>query len=125
MIGLGLLLLSSFTSIEGDGVRLDVDAQMRSRVVATLDSATPLGPFSDSETLLTSDGEVRSFALQSREESEVSDALGAGHSVVLTGRSGDLLKRVVHARSDRHDQNRGLSGNGRAERRQNNNSYQQ
>ena len=37
---LGLLLLTSFTSVDGDGLRLEFDAQMRSRVVAVVWTAT-------------------------------------------------------------------------------------
>ena len=94
MLAAGLLLLSSITSIHGDGLRLDFDAQMRSRVVATLGAEATLGPYTESESLLTTDGELGGFALESRVEAEVSDALGAGHSVVLTGRSGAVTKRI-------------------------------
>ena len=94
MIGLGLLLLGSFTSVAGDGVRLDFDAQMRSRVVATLDGELSLGPYEYSDTLLTGGGELRDFKLESRTEAELSDALGQGHAVILSGRAGSVLKRV-------------------------------
>ena len=94
MIALSLLLLASATAVEGDGLRLDIDAQMHSRVVATLDGDLPLGPYTESETLLTAAGELHDFKLATRDESEVKDALGTGHSVVLTGRSGDIVKRL-------------------------------
>jgi hypothetical protein len=48
MIALALLL--AFAHVEGDGVRLEVDARMRSRVVATFAGETVLGPISESET---------------------------------------------------------------------------
>ncbi len=73
---------------------LDFDDHMRSRVVASLDGELPLGPYTYSETLLTGGGELRDFALQSREETEISDSLGAGHAVILTGRAGSVIKRV-------------------------------
>ena len=38
---------------------------------------------------------------------------------------GDLVKRVVHARGNRHDQTGGLCSDGRAERRGHCNSYRQ
>ena len=94
MIALGLLLLTSFTSVRGDGLRLDYDDHMRSRVVASLEGDGPLGPYTYSEALLTGSGELRDFALESREELEITDALGAGHEVILTGRAGSVLKRV-------------------------------
>ena len=94
MIALGLALLTSFTPVAGDGLRLEFDPQMRSRVIAELPAEVPLGPFTYSETLLTKDGELRDFALQSHEEVPVSDSLGQGKAVILTGRSGAVLKRV-------------------------------
>jgi alpha-galactosidase len=94
MIGPALLLLSSFTSVTGDGIRLDVDAHMHTRVVAMLGGEVRLGPFGESESLRTPSGDVGDFTLESRTEADVEDALGAGHSVVLTGRSGDLVKRL-------------------------------
>ncbi len=94
MLGLGLLLLSSVTAVSGDGLRLEFDAQMRSRVVTTLGAEAILGPYTESETLLTAEGELHGFTLESRVETEVSDTLGGGHSVILTGRSGAISKRV-------------------------------
>ena len=49
MIALGLALLSSFTSVPGEGLRLEFDPQMRSRVVASLPDELTLGPYSSSE----------------------------------------------------------------------------
>ena len=93
MIALSLVMLASFTAT-GDGLRLEFDAQMHSRVVSTLDGTQPLGPISESETLLTAGGELRDFKFEDRAEAEVSDELGVGHAVVLTGRSGAVVKRV-------------------------------
>ncbi len=91
MIGLGLVLLSSFTSVGGDGLRLEFDDHMRSRVVASLDGEVSVGPYTYSEALLTAGGELRDFALETREEADITDALGAG-----TSRS---LSRAAPARS--------------------------
>jgi alpha-galactosidase len=84
--------------VAGDGIRLEFDAQMRSRVVAPFASSTPLGPFLDSETLLTSAGQAPAFALEDRSEEPMTDALGTGQRVTLVGRSGDLVKRVAITR---------------------------
>jgi alpha-galactosidase len=92
MIALALLL--SFAHVDGDGVRLEVDAQMRSRVVATFAGNAVLGPFSESETLLTAAGEVGGFAFEGRAEDAVTDALGSGRRVTLVGRAGTVSKRV-------------------------------
>ena len=79
---------------DGDGLRLEFDAGMRSRVVDTQGGGTALGPFTDSETLLTASGELRNFHLEGREEADVNDELGAGHALRLTGRAGAVRKRV-------------------------------
>jgi alpha-galactosidase len=92
MIALALLL--AFAHVEGDGVRLEVDARMHTRVVATFAGETALGPFSESETLLTAAGEVGGFALEGREEDAVSDALGNGRRVTLVGRAGAVSKHL-------------------------------
>lgn len=94
MIGLSLLMMASFTAAQGDGLRVEFDAEMRSRVVETIGAAHIAGPFTWSETLLTADGELRRFALQSHEEADVNDELGMGHAIRLTGRAGSLTKRV-------------------------------
>ena len=82
------------TAVDGDGIRLEFDARMRSRVVATFASETLLGPFEESETLLTAAGALGDFALEGREEEAVSDALGNGRCVTLTGHAGRVAKRV-------------------------------
>ena len=94
MIGLGLVLLSSFTAVGGDGLRLEFDDHMRSRLVASLDGEVAVGPYTYSEALLTAGGELREFAPESREEADINDALGPGHEVTITGRAGSILKRV-------------------------------
>ena len=81
-------------AVDGDGIRLEFDSRMRSRVVATFAGETALGPFEESETLLTATGALGDFALESREEAAVSDALGDGRRVTLTGHAGRIAKRV-------------------------------
>ena len=80
--------------VDGDGIRLEFDERMRSRVVATFAGETPLGPFEESETLLTASGALGDFALEGREESAVNDALGDGRRVTLIGHAGRIAKRV-------------------------------
>jgi len=87
--------------VDAQGFHLEFDAQMRSRVVADEGGAsTVLGPWEASETLATTAGTVREFALDGREERAVRDALGAGRQVVLTGRAQDVaagLRKTVSA----------------------------
>jgi alpha-galactosidase len=80
--------------VDGDGIRLEFDAHMHSRVVATFDGETPLGPFAESETLLTAAGALADFTLESRDEATTSDALGAGRRVTLVGHAGRIEKHV-------------------------------
>ena len=80
--------------VDGDGIRLEFDGRMKSRVVATFAGETPLGPFEDSETLLTAAGALGDFTLESRDEAPVKDAIGEGRRVTLTGHAGRLAKRV-------------------------------
>ncbi|HXY42365.1 MAG TPA: alpha-galactosidase, partial [Vicinamibacteria bacterium] len=92
MIALALLL--SLVRVDGDGVRLEFDERMRSRVVATFAGVTVLGGFSESEVLLTASGESGGFLFQSRAEDAVTDVLGEGRRVTLVGHAGSLGKRV-------------------------------
>jgi alpha-galactosidase len=94
MLGLTILVLSSVVQVQGDGLRLEFDRQMHSRVVATLDGEKPLGPFSDSESLRTSMGVLSDFAFKSRADDAITDALGQGHRVTLTGRKGAVTKQI-------------------------------
>jgi alpha-galactosidase len=81
-------------AVLGDGIRLEFDRGMKSRVVATTGAVRPLGPFTESETFETAAGEVGGFTLQSQATDLVSDAFGEGRRTILTGRSGALVKEV-------------------------------
>jgi len=87
-------MLASFTAVQGDGLRLEFDTHMRSRVVSSVGTAHIAGPFSYSETLLTAGGELRDFTLTGQEQVDVNDELGMGHAWRLTGRAGLVEKRV-------------------------------
>ena len=80
--------------VAGDGIRLEFDGQMRSRVIATTGAETVLGPFTESETLTTDGGEAGGFALERVRSDTVTDALGEGRRTTLTGRAGALVKEV-------------------------------
>jgi alpha-galactosidase len=89
-----LLVLASAAAVQGDGIRLEFDEGMKTRVVATFGRETVLGPFTESETLLTQEGEARGFAFQAAETGPVADTLGEGRRTVVTGRAGSLVKEV-------------------------------
>jgi alpha-galactosidase len=94
MIAATLLLLGSAAAVQGDGIRLEFDADMKSRVVATAGAETVLGPFTESETLVTAAGESAGFALESESSDTVTDALGEGRRTTFVGSSGTLVKEV-------------------------------
>src|SRR5918995_135859 len=93
-LGASLLLLTSAAAVQGDGIRLEFDDRMQSRVVATSPKETALGPFTESETLLTGKGEVGRFVLEDQKQDTVSDAFGRGRRTTLSGRSGSVVKQV-------------------------------
>jgi alpha-galactosidase len=81
-------------AVQGEGIRLEIDGGMRSRVVATAGTETVLGPFTDSESLTTGEGETGRFAFQSASSDAVKDALGEGRRTTLVGKSGSLVKEI-------------------------------
>jgi len=92
---IGALLLSAAAAIvQGDGIRLEFDESMRTRVVETLSAEKILGPYSESETLLTDKGEISHFSFQRRTQDSFTDALGTGQRTTLTGVTGAVLKQV-------------------------------
>ena len=95
-MGASLLVLAAAVAVvQGDGIRLEFDEQMRSRVVETSQTGdTALGPFSDSEQLRTGSGDARSFTFTRRIESTVKDALGEGKRISLSGCAGTISKQV-------------------------------
>src|SRR6185503_5184389 len=94
MIGAAVLMLAAAASVQGEGIRLEFDGQMQTRVVATSNVDEALGPFTESESLLTAKGPFGGFALQRQATEAVADALGEGRRAVLTGRAGALTKEV-------------------------------
>ena len=94
ILGATLLLLGSAAAVQGDGIRLEFDGAMRSRVVATMGPETALGPFTESETLLTDAGEAGGFAYEAERTEDVTDTLGDGRRTTLIGKAGTLVKEV-------------------------------
>jgi alpha-galactosidase len=94
MISAAVLVLAAAASVQGDGIRLEFDRQMQTRVVATGNGDVALGPFTESESLLIAKGSIGGFALQQQATEPVADALGEGRRTVLTGRAGALTKEI-------------------------------
>ena len=81
--------------IQSAVLQIEFDQQLHSRVVPLFDSAASLFvPFSASETV-TGVGHIWSdFTLTSSQRGRVSDVFGAGERLTLTGKSGDLDKKI-------------------------------
>jgi alpha-galactosidase len=102
MFAVALLFAAAATSpapppsitVQGEGVRVEFDSSLRSRIVTPSNGNEPLGPFTDSEVLLTNGSELAHFELVDRSEGDVTDALGSGHRVTLRARQKSLLKQV-------------------------------
>ena len=81
--------------VRGDGMRLEFDAHMRTRVVASLAGQDlVLGPFALSETLQATTGEYRDFALEHVSDEALADGFGPGRRVSVSGHCGLLRKTV-------------------------------
>jgi len=89
-----VLALSALALVQGDGLRLEFDEHMQTRIVATGATEEVLGPFTASETLRTDTGELGTFMFEERREDAVHDVLGDGVRVTLTGHAGSIAKIV-------------------------------
>jgi len=90
----GALKASTDLEIQSSVLRIEFDRNLRSRIVALFGpSPQLLAPFSASETV-TGVRTWSNFALSATHRERVSDALGAGERLSLTGKSGDLRKDV-------------------------------
>lgn len=104
--GLGLsrhaLALDSAV-VRGDGLRIEFDANMRTRLVANVaGKEVPLGPFAPSEILGAATREYRDFALERVADEALADAFGTGRRRSVSGRSGSVLKTVFVDVYDAH-----------------------
>jgi len=82
--------------IESKVLRVEFDRKLHSRIVPMSGPATArdLVPFSASEVIVGTDRTLSDFAFVSRQHQTVSDIFGAGERLVLTGKSGSLMKNV-------------------------------
>ncbi|MBZ5572549.1 MAG: alpha-galactosidase [Acidobacteriia bacterium] len=86
---------SADLQIQSQILRIEFDRKLHSRVVPLFDGAAKrLVPFSASETVSGADRTWSNFPLASSHRERVSDIFGAGERLTLTGKSGDLRKRI-------------------------------
>ena len=82
--------------VQGKNIRLEFNSSLDSRVVASFDGKDiALGEFGPSETITIDGAEMADFALTSRRQQNLRDALGPGRQITLTGTSGSLQKTVL------------------------------
>jgi alpha-galactosidase len=89
--------------LDGQGIRLEFDDVLHSRVVSTLGGVDlELGPFAPSESASVAGVEVDRFALAGHELGEITDSFGRGRGRRLTvrGVAAGLAKTVVVATDD-------------------------
>ena len=81
--------------VESPSLRIEFDKSMRSRVIARFGTKEiPIGGFSASETVKSSDRVWYDFALDSQKHERITDAYGTGEKLTLTGASGVLRKSL-------------------------------
>ncbi len=81
--------------VAGNGIRIEFDASMHSRVVATPESGdVVVGEYSPSESIRLAGREITDFPLQSHTESACNDSIGTGRRYVFTGERKGLRKTV-------------------------------
>jgi alpha-galactosidase len=83
------------TVVRGQGLQVEFDARMQTRIVATLGGQeVALGPFARSETLQTDVREYGDCALERVADEALVDAFGPGRRVSVSGRCGPVRKTV-------------------------------
>ena len=83
-------------SIESQRLRVEFDHNMRSRLAAKMKGREiALGPFSASETVEGKDRSWYDFRLDSQMHERVTDSIGGGERLTLSGSSGILRKSVA------------------------------
>lgn len=93
MLSIAAAVLSTLVGVQGDGIRLEYDAQMRSRVVSTIDGAMPLGEFQAAEALFTA-VDSPAFHLDAYHAQAVDDALGAGTRTVIDAHAPGIAQQI-------------------------------
>jgi hypothetical protein len=87
----------SFAVIRGQNIRLEFDTESHSRILVNLPDGThaATGPFSASEILLGAHATWKDFRVIDRRCEDINDALGRAKKLLLTGKSGPLIKTVA------------------------------
>ena len=81
--------------IQGGNLRIEFDNRLRTQVVARFDKTeTVMGPFTASETVITTDKQWTGFLLTSHKRERIKDAFGEGERITVEGKAGTLTKTV-------------------------------
>jgi alpha-galactosidase len=82
--------------VDGKNLRLEFDASLHSRVVATVGGKEiPLGPFAASESIRIGGKNIEDFAFSGQKREAVRDPLGAGRRFLISGTAAGLRKTVM------------------------------
>ncbi len=82
-------------TIESEGIIVEFDQKMHSRVFATQDKQHALGKFSASETITVEGKTVSDFVFKSRNSEALSDEIGKGTQYTLIGENTGLRKTIT------------------------------
>jgi len=87
--------VTSVATVAGRGIRIDYDAKLHSQVVALVDGRQiALGPMSASESLQTTNGELRDFAFDSHRQESIKDKIGHGTRHWIDGHTATVQKSL-------------------------------
>ncbi len=82
--------------IQGGNIRIELDNHLRSRVVARVGKKEmPMGPFTASETVTTTDKTWAEFLLTSQKQQRTKDTFGDATQLTVEGKAGTLTKKVT------------------------------
>ncbi len=82
--------------IQGGNIRIELDNHLRSRVVARVGKKEmPMGPFTASETVTTTDKTWAGFLLTSQKQQRTKDTFGDATQLTVEGKAGTLTKKVT------------------------------
>ncbi len=94
MLSVAAAVLSAALGVQGDGIRMEYDARLYSRVVSTLAGDKPLGGFEPAAFLITDAGEQRDFSFDSQRAEPLTDALGTGTRTLIQSHSAGLQRQI-------------------------------
>ncbi len=81
--------------IKHEGIQIDFDNNLFSRIVTTDDKTVILGDFAASETITVDGNEVKKFIFSDHKKETFADAIGEGERHIISGSNSHLKKEVI------------------------------